>query len=203
LLLKIFAFRFSTIAWIKKSDYEIFIKKYQKNIVTELTNNIYRFCNSIVMIENKISSLGIRLFDKPPVSAGAYIPIVITGNLAFISGQIPIEDDSIPPKVKLKGKVGKDISLEDGQKAARLCTINALSHIKNTLGSLDKIKKFVKVSGFVNCDPSFTEHSKVINEASDLLMHIFGEKGRHARIAVGASSLPLNSSVEIEFIVEI
>ena len=147
------------------------------------------------MIENKISSLGIRLFDTPPVSVGSYIPIVITGNLAFISGQIPIEDDSIPPKVKFKGKVG--------QKAARLCAINALSHLRNELGSLDKIKKFVKVSGFVNCDPSFTEHSKVINEASDLLMHIFGEKGRHARIAVGASSLPLNSSVEIEFIVEI
>jgi enamine deaminase RidA (YjgF/YER057c/UK114 family) len=155
------------------------------------------------MIENKISSLGIRLFDTPPVSVGSYIPIVITGNLAFISGQIPIDIDSIQPKVKFKGKVGKDISLEDGQKAARLCTINALSHLRNALGSLDKIKKFVKVSGFVNCDPSFTEHSKVINEASDLLVNIFGEKGKHARIALGANSLPLNSAVEIEFIVEI
>ena len=155
------------------------------------------------MIEEKLSSLGIKLFDVPPPSAGSYIPLVITGNLVFLSGQIPVESGSMPPKVEFKGKVGKDISLEDGQKAARLCTINALSHLKSAFGTLDKIKKFVKVSGFVNCAPSFIDHSKIINEASNLLTQIFGEKGKHARLAVGVNSLPLDSSVEIEFIVEI
>jgi enamine deaminase RidA (YjgF/YER057c/UK114 family) len=153
------------------------------------------------MIDEKLVSLGIKLSDPlPPV--GSYVPSVIAGNLIFVSGQIPVEPGSNPIQVKYKGKVGRDISLEDGQAAALLCTINALSQLKGTLNSLDRIKKFVKVSGYVNCDPSFTDHPQVINGASDFLVQLFGEKGKHSRVAVGASSLPLDSSVEIDFIVE-
>jgi enamine deaminase RidA (YjgF/YER057c/UK114 family) len=154
------------------------------------------------MIEEKILALGIEL-PNAPRSAGSYVQVTITGNLVFVSGQIPVEPGSIPMQVKYKGKVGKDISLEEGQEAARLCTINALAQLKSTLGSLEKIRKFVKVSGFVNCDASFSNHPQIINGASDFIVQLFGEKGRHSRSAIGASSLPLDSAVEIEFIVEI
>ena len=154
------------------------------------------------MIEEKIRSLGIELPDAP-ASSGSYVQVVITGNLIFVSGQIPVEPGSIPMDVKFKGKVGKDISLEEGQEAARLCTINALAQLKSALGNLDKIRKFIKLSGFVNCDSSFRNHSQVINGASDFIVQLFGQKGRHSRSAIGASSLPLNSAVEIDFIVEI
>ena len=154
------------------------------------------------MIEEKILALGIELPNAPP-SAGSYVQVTITGNLVFVSGQIPVEPGSIPMQVKYKGKVGKDISLEEGQEAARLCTINALAQLKSTLGSLEKIRKFVKVSGFVNCDASFSDQPQIINGASDFIVQLFGEKGRHSRSAIGASSLPLDSAVEIEFIVEI
>jgi enamine deaminase RidA (YjgF/YER057c/UK114 family) len=99
--------------------------------------------------------------------------------------------------------VGRDLAIEAGQQAARLCTINALAQLKSALGSLDRIKRVVKVTGFVNCDPSFTDQPKVINGASDLLVQVFGEAGKHARAAVGVSSLPLDSAVEVEFIVEV
>jgi enamine deaminase RidA (YjgF/YER057c/UK114 family) len=155
-----------------------------------------------MMIDEKLNSMGVKLSDPVP-SVGSFIPVVITGNLAFVSGQIPVEPGSNPIQVKYKGKVGRDISLEDGQAAAKLCAINGLSELKQALGSLDKIKKFVKVSGYVNCDPSFTDHAKVINGASDFLVQAFGEKGKHARVSVGASSLAFDSSVEVDFIVEI
>ena len=155
------------------------------------------------MIEERLNSLGVKLSDRQSSTVGSFIPVIITGNLAFVSGQIPIEPGSNPIQVKYKGKVGKDISLEDGQAAARLCIIDGLSELKQALGSLDKIKKFVKVSGYVNCDPSFTEHAKVINGASDFVAEVFGERGKHARVSVGASSLAFDSSVEVEFIVEI
>lgn len=150
------------------------------------------------MIEEKISSLKIIL-PNPPKPAGSYVPIIKTNNLLFVSGQIPIKDG----KVAYSGKVPKDISVEDGQKAAKLCIINALAHLKNELGNLDRISKIVKVSGFVNSMPEFTEQPKVINGASDLLFEIFGTAGQHARIAVGVSSLPLNSCVEIDLVAEI
>ncbi len=150
------------------------------------------------MIEEKLSSLGITL-PSPPAPAGSYVHVAIAGNLAFVSGQIPVEAG----QVKFRGKVGKDMPVEDGQEAARLCTINALSQLKAKLGSLDKIKQIVKVIGFVNCGESFADQPKVINGASDLLIQVFGEKGMHARAALGVSSLPLHSAVEVEFIVEI
>jgi enamine deaminase RidA (YjgF/YER057c/UK114 family) len=147
------------------------------------------------MIEEKLDSLGISL-PVSPEPVGSYLPVIISGNLAFVSGQIPIEGKDL----KFRGKVD---SIERGQEAARLCTINALAQLKSSLGTLDRVKRFIKVTGFVNCDPSFTDHAKVINGASDLLVNIFGEKGKHARAAVGVNSLPLNSSVELEFIAEI
>jgi enamine deaminase RidA (YjgF/YER057c/UK114 family) len=147
------------------------------------------------MIEEKLASLGISL-PIPPEPAGSYVPVIVSGNLAFVAGQIPIEGKH----VKFTGKVD---SIETAQEAAQLCTINALAHLKSSLGSLDRIKRVIKVTGFVNCDPSFAHHAKVINGASDLLVNIFGEKGNHVRSAVGVSSLPLSSTVELEFIAEV
>lgn len=147
------------------------------------------------MIEEKLASLDISL-PIPAEPVGSYLPVVVSGNLAFVAGQIPIEGNT----VKFKGKVE---SIELGQEAARLCTLNALAQLKSSLGSLDKVKRVIKVTGFVNCEPSFIDHAKVINGASDLLVKIFGEKGKHARAALGVIGLPLDSTVEIEFIVEI
>ncbi len=147
------------------------------------------------MIEEKLASLGISL-PIPPEPAGSYLPVVVSGNLAFIAGQIPIEGND----VKFRGKVE---SIEIGQEAARLCAMNALAQLKSSLGNLDRVKRFIKITGFVNCDPSFIDLAKVINGASDLLVYIFGEKGKHARSAVGVNSLPLNSTVELEFIAEV
>ena len=151
-----------------------------------------------MIIEEKLASLGIVL-PTAPLPAGSYSPVVISGTLGFVAGQIPTNG----VRLEFKGKVGKDLPLERAQLAARLCAINALSQLKLNLGSLDRIKRFVKVTGFVNCDASFTDHSKVINGASDLLVQVFGENGKHARAAVGVNSLPLDSAVEIEFICEI
>jgi enamine deaminase RidA (YjgF/YER057c/UK114 family) len=148
-----------------------------------------------MMIEEKLSSLGIML-PHPPPAAGSYLPVVVSGNLAFVAGQIPVDGN----QVKFTGKLE---SIETGQQAARLCIINALAQLKSALGSLDKVKRIIKLSGFVNCDPSFADHPRVINSASDLLLQLFGERGKHARIAVGASSLPLNSTVEVDLIVEL
>jgi enamine deaminase RidA (YjgF/YER057c/UK114 family) len=149
------------------------------------------------MIEEKLKELNITL-PNPPKPAGSYIPVVASGNSVFVSGQIPMQDG----KVVFTGKVPTERSVEEAQKAARLCAINILAQLKANLGSLDKITRIVRVSGFVNSTPEFTEHPKVINAASDLFFEIFGENGRHSRIAIGASSLPLNSTVEIDAVVE-
>jgi enamine deaminase RidA (YjgF/YER057c/UK114 family) len=154
------------------------------------------------MIEEKLSSLGVNLASHI-APRGSYSPVTISGNLAFVSGQIAIEKSTQPKEVKYKGKVGKDITIDDAKKAAELCVINCLVQLKSALGDLEKIKKIVKLSGFVNCDASFTDHSAVLNGASDFLLQIFGEAGKHARIAVGASSLPADSCTEIEMIVEV
>ncbi len=154
-----------------------------------------------IMIEEKLNSLGIAL-RTPSKPVGSYLPVVKTGNLVFVSGQLPIDIGSKTLEIKFKGKVGKDLSVSDGMEAAKLCTINALAHLKDALLNLDHIKRFVKLSGFVNCDASFTSHPEVINGASDFLVQLFGEKGRHSRVAVGMSSLPFDSAVEIDFIAE-
>jgi enamine deaminase RidA (YjgF/YER057c/UK114 family) len=155
------------------------------------------------MIEEKLNLLGIKLPDTKASAVGSFTQVIISGNLAFVSGQIPIESGSNPVQVKFKGKIGKDVSLEEGQAAARLCVINGLSELKQVVGNLDNIKKIVKLSGYVNCDPSFTGHAKVINGASDLLVEVFGEKGKHTRVSVGVNSLAFDSSVELDLIAEI
>ncbi|PIN97769.1 MAG: hypothetical protein COW26_06750 [Nitrosopumilales archaeon CG15_BIG_FIL_POST_REV_8_21_14_020_33_23] len=149
------------------------------------------------MIEEKIKSIGINI-PMPPTPAGSYIPVVKTGNLLYISGQIPLEDG----KIAFTGKVS-DANIETAQKSARICAINILAQLKKELGDLGKIYRFVRLSGFVNSVPEFTQHPKVINAASDLLYEIFGECGKHTRIAVGVSSLPLDAMTEIDAIVEI
>ena len=149
------------------------------------------------MIEEKLESLGIRLPD-PPTPAGSYVPAVRTGNLLFISGQIPMEDG----RVVFTGKVSDD-NLETAQESARMCAVNILAQIKRELGGLDKVARIVRLSGFVNSAPEFAAQPRVINPASDLFFEIFGEKGRHSRIAVGVASLPLDSMTEIDAVVEI
>jgi enamine deaminase RidA (YjgF/YER057c/UK114 family) len=148
------------------------------------------------LIEEIIKSLEITL-PNPPTPAGSYIPAIKTGNLLFISGQIPMENG----KVLFTGKV-TDNNLETAQKAARMCAINLLAQMKRELGSLDKVKKIVRLSGFVNSDAEFYQHPKVINAASDLFFEIFGDKGKHSRIAVGVACLPLNSMTEIDAVIE-
>ncbi len=149
------------------------------------------------MIEEKIKSIGINI-PIPPTPAGSYIPLVRTGNLLYVSGQIPLQDG----KVAFTGKVS-DVNIETAQKSARICAINILAQLKKELGDLEKISRFVRLSGFVNSVPEFTQHPKVINAASDLLYEIFGDHGKHTRIAVGVSSLPLDAMTEIDAIVEI
>ncbi|HXG74868.1 MAG TPA: RidA family protein [Candidatus Nitrosotenuis sp.] len=149
------------------------------------------------MIDDKLKELSIVL-PVPPKPAGAYIPVVTSGNLAFVSGQIPMQDG----KVVYTGKVASQRSVEEAQSAAKLCAVNILAHLKASLGNLDRISRFVRVSGFVNSEPDFFEQPRVINAASDLFFEIFGEKARHSRIAVGVASLPLNSTVEIDAVVE-
>ena len=148
------------------------------------------------MIEEKLTTLGIKL-PIPPTPAGSYVPAIKTGNLLFISGQIPMEEG----KVIFTGKVTDD-NLETAQKSAKMCAINLLAQIKRELGSLDKVTKIVRLSGFINSDAEFYQHPKVINAASDLFFEIFGDKGKHSRIAVGVACLPLNSMTEIDAVIE-
>ncbi|HET6591223.1 MAG TPA: RidA family protein [Candidatus Nitrosocosmicus sp.] len=153
--------------------------------------------------EEKIESLNFVMPNTKPKAFGSYIPYVRADNLVFISGQIPISLESTTNELQFKGKVGTQISIEDAQNACKVCCINALSILKNLIGDLEKVKRIVKITGYVNCDESFTDHPKVLNGASDFLNEIFGEIGRHTRVAVGVNSLPLNSPVEIDFIIEI
>ena len=148
------------------------------------------------MIEEKLKALGITL-PNPPTPAGSYVPAIKTGNLLFISGQIPMEED----KMVFTGKVTND-NIETAKKSAKMCAINLLAQMKRELGSLDKVTKIVRISGFINSDPEFYQHPKIINEASDLFFEIFGDKGKHSRIAVGVACLPLNAMTEIDAIIE-
>ena len=150
------------------------------------------------MIEEKLKQMNIVLPEaaKPLAS---YIPVTKTGNLIFTAGQIPTKDG----KLTFKGKIGKDISLEDGKDAAKLCAINCLSVLKSEIQSLDNIKRIVKVTVFINSSEGFTDQPKVANGASDFLVELFGEKGKHVRSAVGVNELPIDASVEVEMIAEI
>ena len=150
-----------------------------------------------VSSEEKIRALGLKLpaATKP---LAAYVPTVKTGNLVFCSGQLPMETG----KLSFLGKIGKDLTLEQGQKAAELCLLNALAAIKAEIGDLDKISKVVRLNGFVNSADGFTDQHLVVNRASELLVQILGDKGKHSRIAVGVAELPLGAGVELDLIVE-
>ena len=150
------------------------------------------------MFEEKIQQLGITIPEAAKPLA-AYIPALRVGNLVMTSGQVPIADGVL----KYQGKVGKDLSEEEGKEAAKLCALNCLGAIKSVIGSLDKIKRVVKLIVFVNSADGFTTQPKVANGASEFVVEIFGEAGKHTRSAVGVSELPLNSAVEIEMIVEL
>ena len=149
-------------------------------------------------IEEKLKELGIEL-KTPPSPVANYIPVQQTGNLIYLSGQGPRNESGD----FISGKVGSDITAEEAYELARNTAINLVSAMKSYLGSLDKVKKIVKVFGMVNSTSDFTDHPKVINGCSDFFVEVFGDKGRHARSAVGMGSLPNNMAVEIEIIVEI
>ncbi len=148
--------------------------------------------------EDKLKKLGIEL-PEAPSPLGSYIPIVRTGNLVFLSGILPL----IKGKLLRQGRVVESVSLDEARDDARTAAINALSVLKANIGSLNKVKRCVKITGYVASAPDFTEQPKVLNAASDLMFEIFGEAGRHARAAIGVNVLPLNSPVEIEFIFEV
>ncbi|HUO98226.1 MAG TPA: RidA family protein [Rhizomicrobium sp.] len=149
-------------------------------------------------IEAKLRDMGIDL-PAPPAPVASYVPTVTSGNLLFVSGQIT----SAPEGLKYVGVVGRDMKAEDGKAAARLCAINALAQVKSALGDLDRVSRCVKLSVFVNATPDFTQHPEVANGASDLMVEVFGDAGKHARAAVGAGSLPRGVAVEVEAIFEI
>jgi enamine deaminase RidA (YjgF/YER057c/UK114 family) len=149
-------------------------------------------------IENKLKEIGLILPDAPkPVAA--YIPAKQTGKLVFTAGQLPMVNGELISK----GLLGQDVEIDEANKAARICTINALAAIKGVIGDLDRIKQIVRVVGYVASVPTFTQQPAVVNGASELLLDIFGENGKHARSAVGMAVLPLNASVEIELTVEV
>ena len=150
-------------------------------------------------IDKRLAELGITL-PVPAKPVANYVGWVRTGNLVYTAGQVPLKDG----KIEYQGKLGKDYTVEQGAAAARICAINVVAQLKDAVGGdLDRIKRIVKVVGFVNGVPDFADHPKVVNGASDLLVEIFGDKGRHARSAVGSGSLPVNVAVEVEAVAEI
>ena len=150
------------------------------------------------MVENKLKELGFTL-PKIVKPLAAYIPAIRTGDYVYTSGQVPFANGEL----KYAGKIGLDLSIEEGQKAAELCALNALSAIKGVAEDLNMIEQIVKVTVFVNSAEGFTEQPKVANGASELLGKIFGEAGKHTRSAVGVNELPVNSAVEIEMVVRV
>jgi enamine deaminase RidA (YjgF/YER057c/UK114 family) len=150
-------------------------------------------------VEARLQELGITL-PQPPAPVASYAPFVRSGNLVFISGQVTLG----PNGLEYVGSVGGEVTPEDAKAGARLCAINLLAQLKSAVGGdLDRVVRCVKVTGFVNAVPGFTGHPEVVNGASDLFVEVFGDKGRHARAAVGAGSLPRNVAVEVEAIFEV
>jgi len=150
------------------------------------------------LIEKKLKELNIQI-PAAPSPVGNYLAFRISGNKIYISGQLPIDKNGI----MIKGKIGNELTEEDGKKAALLCMLNSIGHLKNAIKDLDKVKSCIKINGYINSENNFENHPSLLNSASDLLVKIFGEKGKHARAVVGVSSLPLNAAVEIETIFEI
>lgn len=150
-------------------------------------------------VEKKLAALGITLPPAPGPSAN-YVPFVRSGNLLMVSGQICYDNDG---KLVAKGRLGDGVSMEDGQKAARACALNLLAQVKAALGDLDNVKRVVRLGGFINSAPGFTDGPKVMNGASDLMVEVFGDKGRHARSTVGVAALPANAAAEVEGLFEV
>ena len=148
--------------------------------------------------EETLAKLGLTL-PAPAKPVAAYVPTARSGSLVFVSGQLPFVDGKLPRT----GRVGKDVSLDEGKDMARTCVINALAALKAEVGELSKVKRVVRVGAFVACADDFTQQPQVANGASELLVEVFGEQGRHARAAVGVNALPLGAPVEVELLVEV
>jgi enamine deaminase RidA (YjgF/YER057c/UK114 family) len=151
-----------------------------------------------VSYESKLKALGLTL-PSPPKPVANYVPVVKTGDLLFLSGVLPSRDGQLV----MTGKLGENITVEQGVEAARVAVLNGLSIIRCEVGSLDQVKQIVKMVGYIASAPGFTDQPQVLNGASDLLVSLFGEAGRHARVAVGAAELPRRAPVEIELIVQV
>ncbi len=149
-------------------------------------------------IQARLDQLGIVL-DVPAAPVANYVPAVQNGALVFVSGQIPIQKG----QVMYTGRLSDNVSVETGQQAARLCAVNILCQLKALIGDLDRVEACVRLGGFVSCTPDFYDHAVVMNGASDLMVQVFGDKGRHCRAAIGCSSLPLNSAVEVEALFQV
>ena len=149
-------------------------------------------------IETKLKELGITL-PEAPAAVAAYQPWIQTGNLIFTSGQLPFRDGQIA----YEGKLGSELSEEDGYQAARQCALNAIAQLKAASSNLDKIQKIVRIEGYVHCADGFRGHPQVLNGASDLVAEIFGEKGKHTRLALGINEMPLNAAVQLAMTAEV
>ena len=149
-------------------------------------------------IAERMNELGVELPDAP-APVGAYVPYVISGSLMFISGQLPIKDGALIHE----GKVPGEVSIEQGQECAALCFLNAIAQAKSALGDLERVERIVRMTGYVAVAQDFTAQPLVVNGASDLAVEIFGDKGRHARVAVGVAELPLGAPVELEVMLEL
>ena len=148
-------------------------------------------------IESRLAALGLTL-PQPAAPVAAYVPVVITGGLAHVSGQLPFVDGQL-----VTGRLGEDVPLEDGIEAAQACGVMILAQLKAALGSLERVERVVKLGAFVNSTGSFTDQPKVANGASELMVAVFGEAGKHARSAVGVPVLPLGAAVEVDAIVAV
>jgi enamine deaminase RidA (YjgF/YER057c/UK114 family) len=150
-------------------------------------------------IDKKLQELGIAIV-APKAPMANYVPFVRTGNLLTVSGQVCFDNDG---KLVAKGQLGGGVSIEDGQKAARACAINLIAQVKAAIGDLDKVVRVVRLGGFINSAAGFTEGPKVMNGASDVIVAVFGDKGKHARSTVGVAALPADAAVEVEGLFEV
>jgi enamine deaminase RidA (YjgF/YER057c/UK114 family) len=150
-------------------------------------------------IDARLNELGLEL-PQATAPIANYVPYTISGNLVIVSGQVSVRNG----KPEYVGKLGAGVSIADGQQAAKLCALNVLAHLRNACGGdLDRVKRVLRLGGFVNCTPDFTDMPQVVNGASDLMVQVFGDAGKHARAAVGVASLPLGVAVEVEAMFEI
>ena len=149
-------------------------------------------------IEDKLNNLNIEI-PNPPDPVGNYSAFIKSNNLIFISGQLPI----LPDGSIIKGKISKDLTIEEGEQATRIAILNVLGQLKKATNDLNLVKRCVKITGYYNCSAEFKEHAELLNIASDLIVNIFGDKGKHARAVIGANTLPLDAAVELETIFEV